>query len=194
MLPRARAAYAPLSQDGRGGMAASIQPKVGKAAPRGRGVVQRVVDEKMVSAMEQASVGFAKADLIFTVKAPESVKTTAGVIFLEKGNAAAGLTHMMKHIDEFVALGVAKAGFAGWLETLVAGAPTSVEPGKNGGTNAHYVVHGQTTFTVTVVIGANGFIVTAHPYETTAAEYYKTISKDPATFIRLGGLAAYSSQ
>ena len=152
-------------------------------------VLQRVVVREHVKKLKKAQVNFNKEELLFTVTAPSGVNTEADVIFLERGNSGAGWNHLTKHLSEFEKYGVNIGNFQEILEKVVARTPDTTSKGAYG-----YVANaGKGNFTISVVISENGYIVTAHPYEMTASAYYGAIKKNKSTFVKLGGLAAYSS-
>jgi hypothetical protein len=112
----------------------------------------------LMNALRAAGVRFTQAAVVGIAR------TVAGrLVWLETGGAAAGLTHIMqRHGSQFAQWGLRTgpqvANFI--MNTVRTGTPIATYPGGA----ADYVVRiGGNIHVVRIVIGSNGFIVTAHP-------------------------------
>jgi hypothetical protein len=162
------------------------------------------VHAEHVASLKEKSVFFEEENLRFTVRAPSGIGTTAGVIFLESGNDKAGWNHLVKHFMEFTEKGLKITDFQMLLENKLAMEPDSVGRtlgGDGAGTLATYVIDaGKGNFTLNIVVGSNGFVVTAHPYEMSASDYYGALKNSAkvgdstavsAAYIGLAGYSAH---
>lgn len=112
----------------------------------------------LMNALRTAGVRFTQAAVVGIART-----VTGRLVWLERGTAAAGLTHIIQgHGSQFAQWGLRTgpqiANFI--MNTVRTGTPIATHPGGA----ADYAVRvGNTIRVVRIVIGSNGFIVTAHP-------------------------------
>lgn len=111
----------------------------------------------LIAQLKAAGVKFAEKDIV------QIVRSAAGkVVWLEKGNAKAGLQHIMeRHASQFSKLGVNGEENVTKLvmDTLRTKSPIRVEKGGQ----VFSVTMGSTEREMMIVVGDNGFVVTAYP-------------------------------
>ena len=142
------------------------------------------VHNEHVELLNKKGVKFSQDKLIFTLAAPPDIKTDAGVVFMEEGNAKSGLLHFQKHNTQFADKGLSGDQLVLFIENKLSRSPDSVgKPSGAGqtGTLAMYsAAAGKGLFDVCIVIGSNGYIVTAHPDAVGPRGYYR-ILREAAT-------------
>lgn len=112
----------------------------------------------LMSALRTAGVKFAERTVVGIAR------TVAGrLVWLEKGGVAAGLVHIMqRHGSQFAQWGMRSgsqiANFV--MTTLRTGTPFATQPG---GAMDFLVRVGGVDRAVRIVVGSNGFVVTAYP-------------------------------
>lgn len=130
-------------------------PKRSFAKP---GPVLSAEGQALVAELRKAGVKFAEKDIVLIVRS-----ASGKIAWLEKGNASAGLEHiMLRHADDFARAGVSgKENVAKLvMDTLKTQAPVATK-GKAG--QVFEVVMGGVKRRMNIVVGNNGFVVTAHP-------------------------------
>jgi peptidoglycan hydrolase-like protein with peptidoglycan-binding domain len=91
-------------------------------------------------------------------------KTSNGkLVWLENGNANAGLEHIMNHADEFAAKGISKNQISGFVMDALENGKIVGYQGKGTGRPIYEVVYNGVTQRVAITTGSNGFIVGANP-------------------------------
>src|SRR5690606_17098743 len=143
----------PSAQTGRFGARAQRQGAARTREPR----------EVLLAELERAGVVFGRQNPRSEVVGVARAARGGGVVWLAKGDRAAGLDHIMRrHADEFAEIGV--VGRAA-VAALVMGAlepRTPVDHRGQAGQVFAVAVAGRIQ-RVTVVVAANGFVVTAYP-------------------------------
>jgi hypothetical protein len=83
------------------------------------------------------------------------------IVFLERGNANAGLQHIVqRHSSQFASRGISEAQIPDVImDVLRNGRPVGT---RRGGTIYEITINGETQH-ILIVVGGNGFIVTAYP-------------------------------
>lgn len=125
---------------------------------------------KLIKELELGGIKFSKEDIVFITK-----DKTGQTIWLEKGNASAGLEHIINgngrspgHAKDFEkAFGVSKAEIPNYLNKVITnGSVISNElkdiNGRSGFERTYYF---NKKYYVLTGIGTNGFIVTAYPID-----------------------------
>ena len=123
---------------------------------------------KLIQELQKRNIKFTEEDLLFITK-----DATNQIVWLEKGNANAGLEHIVNgngitkgHSQDFFnAFGIEKEDIPAYLEKAITNG-TVVESilkpvGKHQGYERTYYYNGN--YYVLVGIGTNGFIVSAYP-------------------------------
>ncbi|PJG85311.1 hemagglutinin repeat-containing protein, partial [Conservatibacter flavescens] len=91
-------------------------------------------------------------------------KTNDGrIVFLEKGNAKAGLEHVLKHKNEFIAKGISESDIPNFLITALNQNNIVGYQGKGNGRPIYELNYNGKTQRVAITVGNNGFIVGANP-------------------------------
>lgn len=85
------------------------------------------------------------------------------IVFLEKGNASAGLGHIMRHADDFAKNGIAKDDIADFVFDAVKNGKVVGYQGKGTGRPIYEALYKGEVKRVAVTVGDNGFIVGANP-------------------------------
>lgn len=124
--------------------------------------------------LEESGAKFSRADIVWAdeVAPATSITTKHGVLFLEHGNARAGLQHILHgdsklpgstgHLDDFARKGVDADQVPDLIRTAVTKGDASAVPGKKGTYDISVDFEG-TKQKLRVAIGNNGFIVSAFP-------------------------------
>ena len=117
------------------------------------------VDPKDVNELKAKGVKFSPDDLIATGR-----DASGKVVFLEKGNAKAGLEHILqRHGDDFARIGVSREQVPSVVMDAVTKGKIVGHQGKDMGRPIYEVmVNGQKS-RIAVTTGSNGFIVGANP-------------------------------
>ena len=117
------------------------------------------VDPKDVNELKSKGVKFSPDDLIATGR-----DASGKVVFLEKGNAKAGLEHILqRHGDDFARIGVSREQVPSVVMDAVTKGKIVGHQGKDMGRPIYEVmVNGQKS-RIAVTTGSNGFIVGANP-------------------------------
>lgn len=144
------------------GAAAAIGTAVGPASIGGVTAGEAAGGVAMRQALIQA---LRAAGVRFTESAIQGItRTVAGrIVWLETGNATAGLMHIMaRHGAQFATLGLTSAQQVTQMiiRTLAAGTPVAV--GARGAMDFLVRIGGDERL-IRIVVASNGFIVTAHP-------------------------------
>jgi hypothetical protein len=130
-----------------------------RAAAQREAARQALEAEKraLIAELRAAGIRFSESEIV------QIVRTVGGrIVWLERGNANAGLQHIMtRHGSQFAQLGVQGEENVARLimETLRTQAPTAAR----GGGQAFSVMMGGVRRLLRIVVGSNGFVVTAHP-------------------------------
>lgn len=82
------------------------------------------------------------------------------IIFLEKGNAKAGLQHILNHADEFATVGIPKSDIA---NVVFEAATKGKQVGMQGSRSIYEIMYKGETKNIAVTVGNNGYIVGANP-------------------------------
>ena len=85
------------------------------------------------------------------------------IIFLEKGNANAGLKHIMRHADDFAKSGVDKDDIADFVFDAIKNGKIVGYQGKGTGRPIYEALYKGKVKRVAVTVGDNGFIVGSNP-------------------------------
>lgn len=85
------------------------------------------------------------------------------VVFLEKGNAASGLQHILAHAKEFASIGVHESEIPSFLLKAIRDGKIIGYQEKGLGRPIYQVNHNGREVKVAITIGDNGYIVGANP-------------------------------
>jgi hypothetical protein len=150
---------AAISAAGRGGLATGGAAAARAAAIREMERQALEAEQKaLIAELRAAGVSFTEKEIV------QIIRSAAGkVVWLEKGSAQAGLEHIMTgHASQFAKLGVNGEQNVVKLivETLKTKTPISVD--ATGG-QVFKVIMGGAEREMKIVVGSNGFVVTAYP-------------------------------
>lgn len=85
------------------------------------------------------------------------------IVFIEKGNADAGLAHIVgEHGAEFAARGIPEGEIPGFIETAVRDGTVVGHQGKGLGRPIYEVLYHGRMVKVAITIGSNGYVVGAN--------------------------------
>jgi hypothetical protein len=136
-------------------LAGSIGSRMGGSAA---GVEPQAARNALVSELRASGVKFTESEIV------DIGRTGSGrVVWLEQGTPSAGLRHIMSgHAADFARVGVTTESDVSTLvmDTLRTKTPVQVE--ANGG-QIFRVMMGGTERDLRIVVGSNGFVVTAYP-------------------------------
>ncbi len=122
-----------------------------------------LVDQTHISEMEKRGVKFNRTDVVFTAR-----DATGQVVWLEKGNKAAGLVHLktrghLKQLSKY--LGVSESEIPRTLRNIIRDgrvvSDRTVKRGGGVGYERKYEYSGKRI--ILAGIGTNGYLVTAYP-------------------------------
>ncbi|MFJ6054664.1 hypothetical protein [Streptomyces sp. NPDC092307] len=116
------------------------------------------VDQDMLDELASGGVKFRRGDVVATARRPDGT-----IVFIEGGNANAGLQNVMKQGDEFVQAGIAESDIPVFLMKAVTMGEIVGHQSKDELSRPIYelVYHGRTQ-QVAVTVGVNGDIVGAN--------------------------------
>ncbi|WP_329136586.1 hypothetical protein OG552_25130 [Streptomyces sp. NBC_01476] len=107
----------------------------------------------------ESGVKFSEEDLVATGRAADG-----RVVFLEKGNSRAGLTHIIeRHGAEFEQRGIGSADLPGFIINAVTKGKVVGYQGKGTGRPIYELEYNGSPQRVAVTVGNNGFVVGANP-------------------------------
>ena len=127
--------------------------------PISRGSVPRLTEgSSLIGQLRRAGISFSEADIVFITRTP-----TGRIVWLETGTTSAGMRHILiRHGNDFARIGL--RGEAEIQNTLLrltrTQSPVRI---SGGGVHVYRLAIGGTQRGIRIVIGDNGFIVTAHP-------------------------------
>jgi hypothetical protein len=125
--------------------------------------------EQLLAELKQKGVKFTEADVVEIGR-----DKTGLIVFLEKGNDKAGLQHILKrHSDEFKKRGIEANNLPKVLirlVTLASAREKTTQKGSTGRVKGYTYNSKHFGKPIKVVVGANGFIVTAHPTTSATGE------------------------
>jgi hypothetical protein len=84
-------------------------------------------------------------------------------VFLETGNANAGLTHIMRHAADFTARGIEAGEIPGVVMRAVTEGRLVGFQGQGAGRPILEIIHAGRPLDIAITVGDNGFIVGANP-------------------------------
>jgi hypothetical protein len=85
------------------------------------------------------------------------------IVFLESGNAKAGLQHVMDHADQFTDIGVPRDKVGQFVFDATTTGKVVGYQGKGTGRPIYEFLFEGRPYKVAVTVGSNGFIVGANP-------------------------------
>ena len=110
----------------------------------------------LIKALAKAGIKHNADDIIHI-----ATRADGALIFLEKGNAKAGLLHILaRHADDFVKAGIPREQIA---DAVFQAATKGTKIGMQGDRPIYEVMFNGTRIRVAVTVGDNGFIVGANP-------------------------------
>lgn len=108
--------------------------------------------------MANSGVKYNLDDLVAVTK-----MTDRKLVWLENGNAQAGLNHIMNHADDFAKKGIAQDEIKGLVMTALNEGEIVGYQGKGTGRPIYKVTFNGEKQGVAITVGSNGFIVGANP-------------------------------
>lgn len=118
----------------------------------------QLINKADVSILKSNVVKFTTEDLVATVRI-----SSEKVVFLEKGNAASGLQHILAHAKEFASIGVDESEIPSVLLKAIRDRKIIGYQEKGLGRPIYQVNHNGREVKVAITIGDNGYIVGANP-------------------------------
>ncbi len=118
----------------------------------------QLINKADVSILKSNVVKFTPEDLVATVRI-----SSEKVVFLEKGNAASGLQHILAHAKEFASIGVHESEIPSFLLKAIRDGKIIGYQEKGLGRPIYQVNHNGREVKVAITIGDNGYIVGANP-------------------------------
>jgi filamentous hemagglutinin len=111
---------------------------------------------QLSEALHQSGVKFSPDKMI------DATRLANGrIVFLEQGNSQSGLVHILeRHAADFANRGIEASQISKALFTAL---DEGTEIGARGGASIYQFVYSGQVQNVAIVIGSNGYIVTAHP-------------------------------
>jgi len=117
-----------------------------------------MIDDDLVTELQTQGVKFSYDELVKIARLPDG-----RIVFLEQGNSYSGLQHILsRHADQFATIGLAKSDIPHAVMVALAHG-NFVSFSYNGAEVYDFTFQGKMV-RVAVVIGSNGYIVTAFPY------------------------------
>lgn len=123
-------------------------------------IVSEIQRDLLISELEQNGIKFTKEDIVFIAK-----DKTGKTVFLEKGNGAAGLQHILdRHEKDFLNKGLERNDIPEIImQALISGTKTGKTQGRPPGRPIYEVKYNGTVYNIAITVGSNGFIVGANP-------------------------------
>jgi len=119
---------------------------------------KRQVVNHFTKILESSGVKFSKEQIV------QIGRDIGGkIIFLEKGNAKAGLEHILTHTDDFITNGIAKGDISDYVFNAVKNGKIVGYQGKGVGRPIYETLYKGQARRVAVTTSDNGFIVGANP-------------------------------
>lgn len=118
------------------------------------------MNKELIRELVAAGVSFTEDEIVFITK-----DATGQIVWLEKGNEKAGLTHIInRHLDDFSnAIGLTEESLPQFLEDVVSKGTVVSNIMANIGTGYTRVYDYDGSYYTVTGVGTNGFIVTAYP-------------------------------
>lgn len=88
---------------------------------------------------------------------------SGNIVWLEKGNAGAGLQHILSHEPQFTRVGVSRQEIPEYVMKAIKNGNVIGYQGQGTGRPIYEFNHNGETHRLAVTIGSNGFIVGANP-------------------------------
>lgn len=144
----------------RAGVRDAEQPVEGELARAAAGGARSTAERQLLDELAANGIKHSPADVVAVAR-----DSQGRVIFLETGNARAGLTHILEqHEDDFARKGVSREDIPDLVmraategrQVGVQGTPPGVRP-------VYEVTHEGRPLRIAVTVGRNGFVVGANP-------------------------------
>lgn len=117
------------------------------------------LDSKLMKELANSGVKYNPDDVVMITKTPDGK-----LLWLEKGNADAGLKHIVDgHATDFLNKGISVDQIHDLIKTTVSKGKIVGYQGRGTGRSIYEVIYNGKTYHVAVTVGSNGFIVGANP-------------------------------
>ena len=127
----------------------------------GSQLAQPVAPERagaLIAELVSSGVKITPADVIKIERMPDG-----RVVFLEQGNEAAGLRHVIgRHAEEFARAGISQSSIPNFLFTALRNGKIVGQQNSNGSRPIYEFKYGGRLYRVGITVGSNGFLVGAN--------------------------------
>jgi hypothetical protein len=141
------------------GLKGEPSPTSSAATSGAEGSAVAAAETELIAELETSGVKFSRQDLISIAR-----DATGRVVFLEEGNSAAGLQHILEgHEQDFAANGISAAEIPDAVMAAVTRGSIIGYEGEGVGRPIYEVIFNGQVRRIAVTVGSNGFIVGANP-------------------------------
>ncbi len=130
-----------------------------KLAKRAEQKAARKASSELVDELRRKGIKFIEDDLVRVAR-----DGSGRIVFLERGNARAGLQHIVdRHAEDFARRGVPQDQIADYVFEAVTRGRVVGQQGRRAGRDIYEFVWNGETHRVAASVGSNGFVVGANP-------------------------------
>lgn len=117
-------------------------------------------EEELIAELQANGVKFTRQNIVRVVRLSDG-----RIVFLEKGNQYSGLQHILEgHAGDFANRGISEDEIPDVImQALQQGNIVGIDDRNSGGTMYEVTINGTSQY-IKIVVGSNGYIVTAYPW------------------------------